>query len=278
MQPPGAQRTSHDHPGASPALASVLAPWGARRIAGLPKYAELRDTLVAAIQSGLWKRGARLPTEQQFARELPYSLGTVQRALRDLVGEGLVVRVHGQGTFVAEGRRTLEAPWHCRFVDDAGTGFLPVYPHVVLRKRIAARGPWSDPLGQRGDNVLRIDRALNVDDRFVVFSRFFLNADLFGSMLERPLQELDHANFKSILDREFHLPITRLSQTLHTGTFPPEACRAMGLRARTSGTVLEIVASAGRIRNVYYQQLFLPATAHRLVVSDAFGQDPEKTR
>ena len=253
-------------------LATALAPWRVHRVAGVAKYAELRNTLLAAIQSGLWKPGKRLPTEQQLARELPYSLGTVQRALRELVEDGLVVRVQGQGSFVAKGRKALEAPWHCRYVDDTGQGYLPVYPHVVLRKRTSQRGPWSALLDQRGDNIVRIDRTMNVDDRFIVYSQFFLNADLFGAMLDKPLQELDAANFKSILQREFHLPVTRLSQTLSIATFPPEACRGMKLPRGTTGTVLEATASAGRVRNVYFQQLYLPATDRRLVISDVVGE------
>jgi DNA-binding GntR family transcriptional regulator len=45
---------------------------------GVSKYALLRDVLVDAIASGHWKRGAQLPTEQELARETPFSLGTVQ--------------------------------------------------------------------------------------------------------------------------------------------------------------------------------------------------------
>jgi DNA-binding GntR family transcriptional regulator len=251
------------------ALEVALEPHRARFVAGLPKYAVLRETLVAAIQAGVWKRGMKLPTEQAFARSLPYSLGTIQRALRALVEDGFVVRVQGQGTFVAEGRKALDAPWHCRFLDDAGSGFLPVYPHVVLRRRIAARGPWSACLQQRGDNIIRIDRALNVADEFVVYSRFYVNADRFGALMDKPLQELDAANFKAILDREFNLPVTHLSQTLETGPFPAAVCRAIGLAPGAVGTTLDIVAGAGRARNVYYQRLYIPPCRRRLVVSDA---------
>ena len=49
-----------------------------------------------------------------------------------LVDEGVVVRRQGQGTFVSDravGR--MHAPLHCRFVDDSGTAYLPVYPEVT---------------------------------------------------------------------------------------------------------------------------------------------------
>lgn len=250
-------------------LHEVLEPYRARPLDGMPKYAQLRQTLLAAIEGGLWKRGARIPTEQALAREMPYSLGTIQRALRALVDDGFLVRVQGQGTFVGEGCKAMDAPWHCRFLDDNG-GYLPVYPQVVSRGRIAARGPWSGLLQQQGRDIVRIDRRLRIADEFAVCSRFYLNADRFGSMLERPLAELDAANFKSILDREFNLPVTHLSQTIAVMAFPAAVCRSIAVALSTTGTLLEIVASAGRTRNVYYQQLFIPPTRRRLVVSDKF--------
>ena len=90
-------------------------------------------------------------------------------------------------------------------------------------------------------------------------------------MLHKPLTELDAANFKAILDREFNLPVTHLSQTLSTCAFPAEVRRAIGIARDAVGSLLEIVASAGRARNVYYQCLFIPPTRRRLVVSDQFA-------
>lgn len=258
----------------------ILTRFLARSTPGLPKYAQLRDTLLAAIEHGYWKPGAKLPTEQALARHMPFSLGTVQRALRALVDEGIVVRLQGSGTYVADGRKPMDAPWHCRFLDDAGNGFLPIYPKVVWRKRIRELGPWSDYLGQRGDSVIRIDRTISVNDEFVVYSKFYLDARRFGSMLTRPMAELDGANFKAILSREFGLPVTRLTQALRTIAFSEAVCRAINVRKGTVGTLLEIAAGAGRNRHVYYQELHVPPNARRLLISDTYepkGQ-PQSTR
>jgi DNA-binding GntR family transcriptional regulator len=46
--------------------------------------------------------GKKLPTEAELAAEHGVSRQTVRRAFQDLVKEGLVVRVPGRGTFVAE--------------------------------------------------------------------------------------------------------------------------------------------------------------------------------
>ena len=43
-----------------------------------------REAVLAAIDQGLWQRGAKLPTESEFVAATPSSLGTVQRAMREL--------------------------------------------------------------------------------------------------------------------------------------------------------------------------------------------------
>lgn len=236
-----------------------------------PKYMQLRDTLLAAIESGRWQPGARLPTEIDLTRQTALSLGTVQRALRALVEDGVVVRQQGSGTYVAQNRKPMDAPWHCRFIADDGKSFLPIYPKVLTRRRIRERGPWSALLAQRGDNIIRIDRVISINDEFPVYSKFYLNAERFTSILEKPLAELDGANFKAVLGREFGLPVTHITQTMSTAAFAGSVCRALRLDSGTIGTVLEIAASTGRDRHVYYQTLYIPPNRRRLVVSDTYN-------
>ncbi|HET9650770.1 MAG TPA: GntR family transcriptional regulator, partial [Usitatibacter sp.] len=127
-----------------------LARFARPAVAGLPKYARLRDQLVAAIHAGHWKPGAKLPTEVELTRHTPFSLGTVQRAYRALVEEGLVRRSQGSGTFVAEGRRPIDAPFHLQFPGDDGR-FLPLYPRIMSRTHARGDGPWRGFLGEAAE-------------------------------------------------------------------------------------------------------------------------------
>ncbi len=235
---------------------------------GLPKYAQLREILFSAIREGHWKPGDRLPTESELTRATPFSLGTVQRALRDLVDEGLVVRTQGSGTFVAEGRAPIDAPLHLRFLGGEGEpAFLPLFPKVLARKRIAERGPWSDWLHQKGEDIIRIDRRLSVNGEFNLFNRFYFNADTFPEISDKPLASLDGANLKQLLGRASGAPITLIEQRVSFAKFPPEACRALGLKAGAKGILLESAASAGRANPLYYLESFIPPNGRRLDVS-----------
>lgn len=240
---------------------------------GLPKYAHLREILRAAIRSGYWKAGDKLPTEVELARLTPFSLGTVQRALRALTEEGLVTRIQGNGTFVAEERATIDNPLHCRFLDDDGLSYLPIFPKALSRTRIGTTGPWSGYLAQNGDNILCIARRLDINGEFNVYSKFYINADRFGSIVDQPLSSLDRVTLKTLLRGEFNLPITHIHQSLIMTRFSRDVAKVIGVSPGTTGLMLESVASAGRNNYVYYLESFIPPTTRKLVVSEDYPID-----
>lgn len=69
---------------------------------GIPLYHQLKTLLREQIRSGVLKPGERLPSEEQLAARYGVSLITARRALADLAAEGLLRRLQGRGTFVAE--------------------------------------------------------------------------------------------------------------------------------------------------------------------------------
>jgi GntR family transcriptional regulator, histidine utilization repressor len=67
-----------------------------------PAYQAIKAHVLARIQSGQWKEGDAIPGEEALAREFGVSRMTVNRAIRELSDEQIVVRVQGSGTFVAQ--------------------------------------------------------------------------------------------------------------------------------------------------------------------------------
>ncbi len=73
------------------------------RKTGVPLYVQLREQMAQMIESGLWRRGMKLPTERHLARVLGLSRNTVSLAYKGLADRGLVVSQQGRGTFVRGG-------------------------------------------------------------------------------------------------------------------------------------------------------------------------------
>lgn len=66
----------------------------------LPAYKRIKNDLVSRIEGGSLKPEDRTPSEHELARHYRVSRLTVQRAMRELVSEGVLRRIQGSGTFV----------------------------------------------------------------------------------------------------------------------------------------------------------------------------------
>ena len=66
-----------------------------------PLYARVKQAIVQKIRSGAWLPNSKLPSESELLNQLGVSRMTINRALRELTIEGLLVRMQGVGTFVA---------------------------------------------------------------------------------------------------------------------------------------------------------------------------------
>lgn len=64
---------------------------------------QISDQIRRNITSGAWPQNYKLHAESDLAEELDVSRGTVRRALRTLIDEGLLRQIQGRGTFVAAG-------------------------------------------------------------------------------------------------------------------------------------------------------------------------------
>jgi GntR family transcriptional regulator len=162
----------------------------------------------------------------------------------------------------AHGAARMHAPLHCRFVNDAGTGYLPVYPEVLERYEETGSGPWSRHLGSA--RILCIERALRIGDEFRVFSRFWCDPGRLPSLATLPFRKLSAENFKDLVWRDTRQLVGRISSFLSSAVLPADACKSIGVRTGTRGQLLEISACVGRDQPVYYQELYIPANRRRL--------------
>ena len=67
-----------------------------------PLYARVKQMIARQIETGSWPAHHRVPSESELVGQLGFSRMTINRALRELTAEGLLVRMQGVGTFVAQ--------------------------------------------------------------------------------------------------------------------------------------------------------------------------------
>jgi GntR family transcriptional regulator of arabinose operon len=71
-------------------------------VTDVPKYEQVKRSLVKEIQTGRWSPGSPFPSETQLLQRYKVSRPTLIRSLQEMVREGYLYREQGRGTFVAD--------------------------------------------------------------------------------------------------------------------------------------------------------------------------------
>lgn len=141
----------------------------------IPRYEQVKQLIVRQIATGAWRAHQRLPSENTLVQDLGLSRMTISRALRELTTAGVLVRMQGVGTFVAEpAHRSSLLEVHNIADDVAERGHSHRLRVVRLEPRIAdAAGAESLGIaaGQQVFHSLMVhyqeDVAIQLEDRYV---------------------------------------------------------------------------------------------------------------
>lgn len=79
-------------------------------MSGSPLYIQIKQYISQNIASGKWPVGHRINTELELTSQFNVSRMTVNKAIRDLVSEGRLVRKPRAGTFVCAKEEKAESP------------------------------------------------------------------------------------------------------------------------------------------------------------------------
>src|SRR5687768_17041027 len=85
-----------------------------------PLYKEVKIRITGSLIAGEWKPGDAIPSESRLAESFNVSVGTVRKAIDELVAEKILLRQQGRGTFVTTHTedRTLYYFFHIVGKDD----------------------------------------------------------------------------------------------------------------------------------------------------------------
>ncbi len=232
-----------------------------------PKHRALSDFLLSRIEAGDWLPGEQIPSEEQLAVESGMSLGTVQRALRNLAEIGVVERQHGRGTFVRGGRAPNRHLRHFRFLAEDGRTLLPIFVRLHDISLIDEEGPWAAFLGCCDDGYVRIRREVSVASEFSMYSEVCLPADRFGALMSIDRNEFEGLSIRDAIAERFNAPTLSAEQTMLCQMLPPRATKVLNLPLGTCGIVWIIGGLSYRDTPITWQRVFVPPSDRALQIS-----------
>jgi GntR family histidine utilization transcriptional repressor len=139
------------------------------------RYQQVKDFIAGKIQDGTWRAGDRLPSESELVAQFGIARMTVNRALRELMEQGRIVRTAGVGSFVADDKPQGNLLQIARLADDIRRRGHDYQCQIVTVERVAASLEVAAALGlHTGESVFHSvcvhfedGVAIQLEDRFV---------------------------------------------------------------------------------------------------------------
>lgn len=231
------------------------------------KYRQISDQLLSEIEDGRWRPGDRLPSEEQLAAWSETSLGTVQRALRELAEMGVVERQHGRGTFVAGARAPERHLRHFRFVAEGSGALLPVYFNVIDIRCTDESGPWKLFLAPEDGKFIRIQRLISINQEFEIFSEIYLPEERFGAVADLKPKALSGVSVRDLLAERFNAPTLKTYQTMRCQELPPRVTRLIRIPVGQHGIMWMISGMSYRDVPITWQRVFVPPSDRNIEMS-----------
>ncbi len=173
-----------------------------------PLYLQVKRHIMENIGSGKWTPAQRVPSENEIVRSFGVSRMTANRALRELRDEGVLVRVAGVGSFVAD-RQARAHPLEIRSIaEEIRERGAAHRAEIVALEGVRAAAALAQDFGVPPRTLLysstlvhyEDDRPVQLEDRHVLarLAPDYLKVDFKRTtphdylMRTAPLQEAEH--------------------------------------------------------------------------------------
>ncbi len=208
----------------------------------LTAYQEVKQKITEDLVRGRYPMGQALPAEKDLSKELDVSIGTLRKAVDELVAEGIVVRRQGRGTFVAEHdlKRLLYYFFHV-VKHDADKKVNPKVELVSLTSATANKEEASKLLIKEGSPVWRLVNRLYLDGKCVMIDQITLDKKRFHN-----LTRADYINREGSIYQLYQMnygqTVVRSSERLRAGLANKQHAEWLGIKPQAPVLIIRRVA------------------------------------
>ncbi|MEM8554828.1 MAG: GntR family transcriptional regulator [Pseudomonadota bacterium] len=164
--------------------------------AALPKYVQISELLIREISAGRLPVGQRLPPERDLASELGIAVGTLRRAMDELVDKDVIERRHGSGNYI-RGLDGVPSIYGFFRLEKINGGGLPT-AEVLSVDRLPK--PTSMPDIGEGEEAWQIRRIRSLDGAAVAAEEIWLDGRFPSAAMSQELLESLYLHYRERLD------------------------------------------------------------------------------
>ena len=172
-----------------------------------PVYFQLQKKLLTEIENGRWSPGQAIPPERALAESHQLSVGTVKKAILNLVNEGYLYRIQGKGTFVAGMNLQPESLRYYRFLENFADKETELQIKLLGLKVTKGLDPVNRYLNLRmNQSLFEVTRLFYFDALPLVYCVSYLPHKMFEDLANLPRQKFENIPLYIALEEIYGLP------------------------------------------------------------------------
>lgn len=229
-------------------------------------YKDVKQAILGALAEGEWKPGEVIPSERKLIERFGVSIGTLRKAIDELVAENLLIRHQGRGTFVATHRLEDHFFRFFRIVRQDGHREYPTVQLARFRRTKADRDE-AAALGLAvGEAVFRFTNVLSLEGRPVMTDAVTVQVDRFKDLSEKLLRERPNTLYNFYQDA-FGVNIIRTEERLRAAVAEQDDHKLLGIPVGSPLLKILRVAASYNNERIEYRVSRLDTTHHEFALS-----------
>ncbi len=222
-----------------------------------PVYFKLQMQLLKEIENGRWPPGQRIPPERILAETHKISIGTVKKAILNLVNEGYLYRIQGKGTFVAGNTLDPESLRYYRFLESFEDEEIEL--QIKLLNLIITKS--SEPINsllrlKPNQNLYEIRRAFWGVEKPIVYSISYLPQKMFPDLAGFPKQKFENVPLYIALEESYGLPTIFNRELIKTARADKDTAEVLAIRKGSPVLFVEMLSFTYKQKPYEYRKSY----------------------
>lgn len=226
-----------------------------------PLYKEVKRLITQSLIEGEWPAGAALPSETRLSERYNVSIGTLRKAIDDLVAERIITRHQGRGTFVATHNANRLMFHFFHIVGRDGSKEYPTTATLSFRRGKAAVDEARRLAIATGGPVLRIRNLLSLSGRPVILDDIVLPQILVPGLTERIFTARDNSIYH-LYQARYGINVLRSSERLSAVLADADAARALQVKKGAPLLAINRLALSYRDTPIELRRSLVNTAAH----------------
>ncbi len=228
------------------------------------RYREIKREMIRRLKTGVWLPGRAIPSEARLKAEFNVAIGTIRKAVDELVAEHLLIRRQGSGTYVPTHNQDRHLFYFFRVARQDGFIESPAIETLHF-KRGHATPEAAARLGLRaGDAVISFRNALRLQAAVVMIDDIVIPWRRFKGLNEPKLRGRPNTIYNLYQDA-FGINVVRAAESVRASLASSELAALLGVPVNAPLLDVHRVVYTYDDVPVEYRRSFVNTTRHEYV-------------